>query len=158
VKQFERESPEYVLFHSFFKHNIQFIIVGLSSAVIQGAHVSTQDVDLWIKGLGSENFVTAMKEAGGFYIPPSQMGYNPPLIGPDEKFGIFDLVVKMNGLEDFDSEYQNCKVVELCDLPVRILPLERIIVSKKAANRQKDNAVIPQLEATILVNKNRTKI
>ena len=33
------------------RHNVRFLIVGLSAAALQGAPVVTQDVDLWAHGL-----------------------------------------------------------------------------------------------------------
>ena len=39
---------------------------------------------------------------------------------------------------------------EIDGLHLKVLPLDRIIVSKRATNRLKDTAVLPVLEATLL--------
>ncbi|MEO0325291.1 MAG: hypothetical protein AAF447_20205 [Myxococcota bacterium] len=37
----------------------------------------------------------------------------------------------------------------MADVPLRVLPLERIIASKQAADRPKDRAALPQLRAAL---------
>jgi hypothetical protein len=63
----------------------------------------------------------------------------------------FDVVLTMSGLEDFQTEYERSKDIELDGVALRVLPLERIIVSKRAANRAKDRAALPALEAALAV-------
>lgn len=64
----------------------------------------------------------------------------------------FDVVLTMSGLDQFDSEYARSKTIEIDGLPVQVLPLERIIASKRAANRAKDRAALPALEAALAVS------
>jgi hypothetical protein len=52
-------------------------------------------------------------------------------------------IFQPDGLKSFDAEWKRCRVGELEGVPVRILPLQRIIVSKRAVNRDKDQAVLP---------------
>jgi hypothetical protein len=63
----------------------------------------------------------------------------------------FDVVVTMSGLDDFDLEYARAKVLDVDGIPVHVLPLERIIHSKRTANRPKDRAALPALEAALAV-------
>ena len=109
-------------------HKVRFMIVGLTAAVLQNAHVVTQDIDLWIENLGSDEFSSAVKASSGFYIPPGIAGMNPPMLGP-ENLKIFDLVTTMTGLETFDIEYQAAIAITINGVAVRILPLQRIIAS-----------------------------
>lgn len=132
------------------QHKVRFMIVGLTSAVLQGAHVVTQDIDLWINDLGNAQFLAAVKEAGGIYVPPEVVGMNPPMLGPSE-LKIFDLISHMHGLEEFDEEYKHSIEVEVSGLHLKILPLERIITSKERANLEKDQAVLPTLKAALLM-------
>ncbi len=130
------------------EHKVRFIVVGLSSAVLQGAPVSTQDVDLWIENLGSEEFLRAIKLAKAFYVPPGLVGTNPPMLGPSE-LRLFDLVTHMHGLETFSDEYTGCLDENIGGASLKLLPVERILASKRAANRDKDIAAIPILETLI---------
>ena len=148
---FELSPDEHSFLAALLKHDVKFIIVGLSSAVLQGAHVVTQDIDLWVNNLGSEAFLAAVSSVNGFYVPPGLVGGNAPMLGP-QSLRIFDLVTNMHGLGDFETEYQRCGVVEVKGLSLRILPLERIIISKESANRDKDRAVLPALRASLIAS------
>jgi hypothetical protein len=72
----------------------------------------------------------------------------PPGIGGNGLERI-DVVLTAHGLADFQSEYAQAEQCLIDDVPVRVLPLERIIASKRSTNRPKDLAALPALEATI---------
>ena len=131
---------------------IKFLIVGQTAAILQGAITTTQDVDIWIKDLGSDIFQDVVRSVGAVYIPLAVAGMNPPMLAPSE-FGTVDLVTGMSGLDDFDEEYKNAVSMDVSGLNLMLLPLERVIVSKKAANRDKDKATLPALEATLAAHK-----
>jgi hypothetical protein len=133
------------------------MIVGLSGAVIQGAAVTTQAIDIWVDDLGSENFKSALTEVGGFYIRPSLHAQTPPMLGPS-KYSLIELVVSMSGLGSFEEELKNSTEIIIDKIPIRVLNLKRIIASKTAANRDKDRAVLPILLATqkTISEKNRS--
>lgn len=61
----------------------------------------------------------------------------------------FDVVLGMSGLERFEAELARSKSVTIQGVSVRVLPLDRILASKRAANRAKDRAVIPALEEAL---------
>jgi hypothetical protein len=61
----------------------------------------------------------------------------------------FDVVFSMSGLERFEAELSRSKAVKLQGVTVRVLPLDRVLASKRAANRPKDRAVIPALEEAL---------
>ncbi len=149
-------TEEQTLLASMLAHKVRFMIVGLTSAVLQGAHVVTQDIDLWVEKLDGEAFVKAIDKAGGFYIPPAVAGMNPPMLGPNT-LRIFDLVTHMHGLDEFSVEYSRAKEIELAGLSLKLLPLERIIASKEAAAREKDKAVLPILRAALALTKETEK-
>ena len=123
--------------------HVDFLVVGLSAAALQGAPVVTRDVDLWFRDLTDENFFEVLRRFGATYVPP--VGLNPPMI-VGSRIAMFDIVVSMHGLEGFSAEYRRSREIEVGATMVRVLPLERIIASKRAANRPKDRAVLPVLE------------
>jgi hypothetical protein len=102
---------------------VEFLVVGLSAAALQGAPVVTRDVDLWVRDLGDEK--------PKFARTPGD---------------IFKLVASMHGLNSFAAEYRHSREIDVGTTTVRVLPLDRIIASKRAANRPKDRAVLPVLE------------
>jgi len=124
------------------KNRVPFMIVGLSAAALQGAPVVTQDVDLWFKSLTHPGIGKALQKVDAVYVPP--MGLNPPMFAGDG-VDLFDIVLNMDGLEDFASELKSAVDVALERTRVKVLPLERILVSKQAANREKDQLTIPVL-------------
>jgi hypothetical protein len=129
------------------KQRVDFMIVGLSAAALQGAPVVTQDIDLWFNDLNDPGIIKALKEVGGSYIPP--VGINPPLFAGDA-VKLFDIVTHMHGLDDFEKEKENSLDVWLGRVKIRLLSLERIIQSKKATNRPKDKLVLPVLKDALI--------
>lgn len=130
------------------KHNVKFMIVGLSAAILQGAPVVTQDIDLWFKKLNDPNLKKALKKIGASLIQP--FGLNPPtFMGGGTK--MFDIVLNMHGLKDFQTEWENTAEISLRGAKVRVLKLDRIIKSKKAAGRDKDRLAIPVLEDALAI-------
>lgn len=123
--------------------HVQFLVVGLSAAALQGAPVVTRDVDLWLRDLMDEKFHEVLRRFGATFVSP--VGLNPPMI-VGRRVAMFDLVVSMHGLDSFAAEYRRSRAIEVGTTKVRVLPLERIIASKRAANRPKDRAVLPVLE------------
>ena len=114
----------------------------------------TQDVDLWFARPGAQRMLAAVKAVGGFYVAPT--AFTPPRLG-GEAIKLYDIVTGMHGLKSFDAEYRRAKTIALGDLRLKVLPLERIIVSERAANRRKDLVTLPVLEDAITTLKARKK-
>ena len=62
-----------------------------------------------------------------------------------------------SGLESFEQEFARAREYDLDGVRVRVLPLERIIVNKRAAKRPKDSAQLPMLEAALAARRARTE-
>lgn len=124
----------------------RYLIVGMSAALMQGVRGSTDDIDLWFESVGDPRIAEAARRAGGFLVTRAQ----PPLLGGP--FGErFDIVTHMDGLPDFNAEYAGATIADLGAIKLRLLPLERILASKRAANRTKDKLAIGQIEQTLRV-------
>lgn len=145
MDDFALTAAERRLFESLNHRGVRFLVIGLSAAVIEGAPVATQDIDLWLEAL-DERVVSAAQDAKGFWI--SGFGMQPPAFG-GEGLDRLDVVLTAHGLESFDAEYQRAAVRSIDGLEVRVLPLERVIASKRSTNRPKDIAALPALEATL---------
>jgi hypothetical protein len=128
---------------------VPFMIVGVTAASMQGARVATEDIDLWFGKLDDPRLAEAARRAGGIWVG-GHFGMQPPTFGG--RIGDrFDVVLTMSGLGTFDDEYRAAKSLSLDGVSVRVLPLHRIIVSKRVANRPKDRAALPALEAALSV-------
>jgi hypothetical protein len=59
-----------------------------------------------------------------------------------------DMVFEPDGLKSFHAEWKHCRIGKMGGVVVRILPLNRIIASKRASGREKDLVALPVLERT----------
>jgi hypothetical protein len=138
---------ERALFQALNERGVRYLIVGLSAALLEGASVTTQDIDVRFgPGAPWERVAEAAREAGGLYS--TGVSLERPVIGGPGLERI-DLVLTAEGLGPFDEEHARSRDYDLEGLRVRVLPIERVLVSKRAANRAKDRAVIPNLAATV---------
>lgn len=129
---------------------VRYLIVGMSAALLQGARGSTEDIDLWFESTSDPRIAEAVRAAGGIWISGS-FGMGPPRIGGDALSERFDVVVHLSGLESFDVEYRGVRRELLDGLEVPVLPLGRILASKRAAGRAKDLAAAHGLEDALLL-------
>lgn len=141
----EREFLEALL-----RYKVPFMIVGMSAAILQGTPAVTKDIDLWFMKPDDPNIMKAAQQAGGAYVPTIPTIMNPPQFAGGG-LDVFDIVTNAGGLGSFDEEYKKAKTISMDGLPLKVLPLERVLASKKAANRPKDQVVFYALEQTLLV-------
>lgn len=134
---------------SLLRSKVRFMVVGLSAAALQGAPVVTQDVDLWFEDLSDARILAALREVDAAYVPPSNL--NPPMFAGGG-VELFDIVLTMHGLGAFSEEWRNCVEVALGRQKLKVLRVDRILASKRAANRAKDRLVIPVLEDSLAVS------
>lgn len=138
------------LFEALNRRGVRSILVGMGAAVLEGAPVATQDLDVWFETTADERIRQAAQDAGGFWI--SAFGMQPPAFGGAGLERI-DVVLTAHGLEAFPIEYERAVTYEIEGVTLHILPLDRIIASKRATNRAKDLAQLPALEAALLARK-----
>src|SRR4051794_36489205 len=131
----------------FARHNVRYLFIGKSGAILLGYPDTTQDADLFVdkspeNGTG---VVTALRELG-FALTDSQA--SEIARGKDFvqlKNGPFDLylVFAPDGVERFADAWR--RRVEVDGFPV--CSIDDTIASKKAANREKDRESLARLEA-----------
>ena len=147
-------SAERALLEALNTLGVRYLIVGMGAALIEGAPGTTQDIDLWFERIDEGQLREAARRAGGLYT--SGFGLQPPAVG-GEGLDRVDLVLTASGLEPFDQEFNNAREYVLDGVRVRVLPLDRVIVSKRAAKRAKDSAQLPMLEAALAARRARTE-
>jgi len=126
---------------------VRFVVIGMGAAVLQGATAVTQDLDLWFEDLGDPRIARAAGAVGGLYISGS-FGMQPPTIG-GALGDRFDVVTHAHGLGTFAEELPGTLETPLQGVTIRLLSIERILASKRAAGRPKDVAQLPVLEAVL---------
>jgi hypothetical protein len=112
----------------------------------------TQDVDLWFRDLEDPRLRKALARVEAIYVPP-RAHHGPVFAGSGTE--LFDVVLKPQGLRSFVVEARRALRIPLGRVEVPVLPLDRVIVSKRAADRPKDRAILPVLEDTLRVIQSR---
>ncbi len=146
MEDFALTPAERSLFAALTRRGVRFIVIGMGAALLQGAPIATQDLDVWFERSDDERIRLAAVDAGGFWI--SGFGMQPPSFG-GEGLDRVDVVLTAHGLDAFDVEYPRTVQFEVAGVKLQTLTLERILVSKRATKRPKDLAQVPALEATI---------
>ena len=146
MDDFALTPAERKLFQALQERGVRFMIVGMGAAVLEGAPVATQDLDVWFESAADERIPLAARDAGGLWI--TGFGVGPPGFG-GAGLDRVDVVLTAQGLGPFTDEYANGGDIEVDGVRLRVLPLDRVLQSKRAANRPKDLAQMPALEATL---------
>jgi hypothetical protein len=150
VDDFALTSAERRLFEALDHHGVRFLLLGMAAALLEGAPVATQDLEVWFESISDERIRQAARDAGGFWI--SGFGMQPPAFGGAGLERI-DVVLTAHGLDAFPIEYARAVPHDVDGVTLRVLPLDRIMASKRATKRAKDLAQLPALEATLLARK-----
>ena len=125
------------------EEKIPCILIGSMAAIEQGAPLMTMDYDFWVR-LPERQYVrilTIVQKLGGSIM--ARTLYELP--DGTQVNAIF----RPDGLRSFAAEFEGCRLGRLEGQAVRILPLARVIASKRAAGREKDLAALPVLERTL---------
>lgn len=146
-----QDSPLGAFLKALREAKIDCILIGAMAAIEQGAPLMTVDYDFWVH-LPERQYIRllAIVERLDGMIR-SQTLYE--LSDGTQVNAIF----QPDGLRSFETEWKRCRLTRLERVPVRILPLRRVIASKRAANREKDQAVLPILERTLRLAKRLQK-
>jgi hypothetical protein len=146
-----QDSPLGAFLKALREAEIDCILIGAMAAIEQGAPLMTVDYDFWVR-LPERQYVrllSIVRRQGG--TVRARTLYE--LSDSTQVNAIF----KPDGLRSFETEWKQCRLGQLENVPVRVLPLTRVIASKRAANREKDLAVLPILERTLRLAKRLQK-
>ena len=138
-----QDSPLGAFLKGLRKEKIDCILIGAMAAVRQGAPLMTIDYDFWVH-LPERQYtriLSIVQQLGGTIRARTLY----ELTDGTQVNSVF----QPDGLRSFESEWKNCPVRNVENVPIRILPLARVIASKRAANRDKGRAVLPVLERTL---------
>jgi hypothetical protein len=140
-------------------HHVEFVVVGMTAGVLQGAPVTTLDIDI-VHRRTPENvarLLQALAEVGAVYRGDSRRlapGASH-LMGPGHQllattFGDLDCLGSIDEGKSYDDILEFTLEMQIGDgLAVRVLELPVLIEIKRRAGRPKDLAVLPVLEATL---------
>ncbi|SRR5579871_53765 len=148
------------LVHALVAADVQFIIIGGVSAIIHGSVHTTNDIDIFYPRL-RENITHLTRALGPFHPRPVDLPTGLPflwdestlrnttLLTLDTDLGRIDLLAEVSGLGPFEQVWEESPEVELYGRKVRTLSLRSLIAAKRAAGRDKDLRVLPELESLL---------
>jgi hypothetical protein len=132
---------------AFARHNVRYLFIGKSGAILLGFPDTTQDADLFLlKSLeNGKRLIAALSDLGFALTPQESSDIERGKDFVQLRNGPFDLdlVFAPDGIERFEDAWQ--RHVEVEGFPV--CHLDDIIASKAAARRRKDLESLPRLRA-----------
>lgn len=141
------------------KHNVEYIVTGGISAVLQGAPVTTFDLDVVHKRTPENvhNLQKALAELEAVYRFPKTPKISPrreSLLGEGHhlllsKYGPIDVLGIIGQQQTYSDLQSDVVEFELDDILIRVQSLRSLIETKRAVGRQKDLMIIPILEQTL---------
>jgi len=138
-------------------HEVEYCIVGMLAAVLQGAPAVTVDVDIVHRRTPDNvsRLLAALRALDAEYRndPRHLTPQESHLLGPGHQLlrtrhGDLDVLGSIAG-GDFETLVDATVLLDLQGVPVRVLELSRVIAAKMAAGRPKDLAALPMLRATL---------
>jgi hypothetical protein len=129
---------------------VRYLVVGMSAALLQGARGATEDIDLWFEDTSDPRIAQAVRAAGGIWVSGS-FGRGQPRIGGEELSERLEVVTHMDGLRSFAEEYADARRESVDGVTLPLLPLRRILESKRVAARAKDLAAAHAIEEALLL-------
>ena len=140
------------------KHQVEFVLVGGVAGSAHGSSLLTFDLDIAYSR--ERNNLERIADALAPYHPrPRDLPAGLPFIWDvgtlrqgmnftlTTELGDIDLLGEVAGLGNYDEVRKQSDVMPLFELQCRVLSLDALIASKRAAGRPKDLLVIPELEA-----------
>lgn len=139
---------------------IRFAVVGGVAAAAHGSARVTNDLDVCyddaednVERLATllaswDAYPRGIERALPFYMDVRQFRVQPSMTLTTRE-GDIDVLAQVSGIGDFDVVITRCVDVAAFDVRFPVLDLPALIVSKRAANRPKDVAQLPELEALL---------
>lgn len=139
--------------------DIEFVLVGGLAAVVQGAPVTTFDIDIVHRRTveNVDRLLAFLAAVGARYRnrpgPPLPPGRNA-LLGPGHSLfvtnlGPLDALGAIEGGADYDQLVSVARIITIAGRSLRVLPLETIVALKRKSTDPKDKLRLPVLEAAL---------
>lgn len=119
----------------------------MTAAILQGVPATTLDTDIWLE-LPERQYVRALdiaKKLGAEILARTVVALDDDTL--------VNFLYRIDGLNAFAAEYEGAELLEWNGRQIRVLPLTRIIASRKYIRRPKDLAHLPLLKQTLKLKK-----
>jgi hypothetical protein len=139
---------------------VDFIIIGGVAAMLHGSASVTNDLDIFYSR--AKLNLKKLKEAlAPFHPRPRGFPHDLPFVWDEASIrnstvltlktdlGYVDLLAEVAGLGTYEEIKARSKITEAFDRRVALLDLRSLIEAKRAAGRNKDLLVLPELESLL---------
>jgi hypothetical protein len=151
-------------------HEVELIVVGGVAAVLEGAGLMTDDLDVLVETSEAnlERLLAALEDLDAVYRDPAGRRLRPDaerlasfrLHLLDTRLGRLDLLRTLKpGERSYADLVRRSRTYRIGGLEIPVLELAAVIESKEAADRPKDRAALPLLRRTLeeLRSRGRTR-
>ena len=144
-------------------HGVEYVVVGGVAAVLQGAPVTTFDIDTLVKvdTENTERLLRALHALDARFREHDSLRPTAADVAAGGHLllltssGPLDVLGFIGGGKRYEDVAQRADTVHVDDLSIRVLTLEMLLDDKKALGRDKDLPVVRLLEALIERRKQR---
>ena len=133
------------------RHGLEAILIGNAGAAIQGAPVSTIDIDFLYRRTPAnlrKLKLIAKDLRATLYAPYYPASTIMRLMNDDETLQV-DFMEQVSGVRSFEGLRKRAATLTVGETGICVADLADIIKMKRAANRPKDRAVLEILEKTL---------
>lgn len=147
-------------------HDVRCVVVGAVAAVLEGAPITTFDLDIVFEPSEANlaRLLDALADLQAVYWDPAGRRILPE-VGRlrsqrlhllETRFGRLDLLREIGNGLDWDAVLARSHDVHAARRTIRVLDLEAVIESKEMAGRDKDLAALPLLRETLRLRRERS--
>jgi hypothetical protein len=153
-----RQTETFELLRVLCRYDVEFVVVGMTAAVLQGAPAITFDLDVVYsrQPANVRRMLTALEDLKAcFRDDPRQLVPNASHLESrghkllTTRLGDFDVLGTVGEDLGYEELVEDAVDLDLDGLCVKVLGLQKLIEVKRHANRPKDVAVLPLLESTL---------
>lgn len=137
---------------------IDFVLIGGFASVIHGSSMVTHDLDICI--MFDPKNVEQLRECLRPFHPklrmtPKRLSFldypadlsNLKNLYLETDLGVLDVIGKIDGVGSFEQVAENAIEIEIYGKKCRVISINDLVASKKSIGRDKDLAVVRELEA-----------
>lgn len=133
------------------KHRLDAVLIGNAAAALQGAPVTTMDLDFFMRA-SPRNVAKVRKIAQELKTSAVQPFYPASTLyrisKPDEGVQL-DFMTTISGIRSFEGVRARASIAEFGGFSLHVAALEDVIRSKTAAGRPQDLAILPVLRRVV---------
>ncbi len=133
------------------EHGLEAILIGNAAAALQGAPVTTVDLDFLIRKTprNLQKLTAIAKSLGAVLLRPHYPVSGLFRLMRDDDGLQLDFMTVIHGAKSFESLRGKSQSLDLAGHPLLVAGLEAVIASKRAAGRPRDKAVLDTLEKAL---------